>query len=103
MVRDKLEDESRLGQDVRQVVMGDFRRGKTRDFYYRGTVRLKEHKAVPGKNFDAITCASALFLLEGLHTATKSSIGFHQPGDTLAVDINDRTKAQNSHRSILRQ
>ena len=64
------------------------------EFYHHDITRLKELEPIQGKKFDAITCVSALFLLDSPHTAIKSWIGFLRHGGTLVVDISDRTKAQ---------
>ena len=63
------------------------------EFYHHITT-LKELESVRGKKFNAITCASASFLLDSPHTEIKSWIGFLRHGGTLLVDISDRTKAQ---------
>ena len=66
------------------------------ELHHHDITRLKELEPIRGKKFDAITCVSALFLLDSPHTAIKSWIGFLRHGGTLVVDISDRTKAQSS-------
>jgi ubiquinone/menaquinone biosynthesis C-methylase UbiE len=40
--------------------------------FYHHITRLKELEPIRGKKFNAITCASGLFLLDSPHTAIKS-------------------------------
>lgn len=43
------------------------------EFFHHDITRLKELEPIRGKKFDAITCVSALFLLDSPHTSLGSA------------------------------